>query len=84
MRMARTSTNPKSASVKASREAAGVKSTSVYLTEDERDRWERLAARLGLNKTETLRAAFDALEARGEPTPEEALRVLAKVVRGRR
>lgn len=79
--MARSTVNPRSAAVKASREAAGIKSTSVYLTEAQRKRWARLAKERAMNKTELLSAAFDALEARGEPTPEEALRVFTKLVK---
>ena len=73
--------NPKSEAVKASRKAGGFKSTSVYLSEVDRGRWARLAKQRGMAKTELLVAAFDALEARGEPTAEEALRVITRLVK---
>lgn len=67
-----------SQAVKKSRAAAGIRSTSVYLADDDKARWKALAAERGESMGETLIAALDALEAAGDPTPEQAVRILAR------
>lgn len=71
-----------SAAVRDSREAAGLKSTSIYVTAAEKALWRRLADARGESLKGALLAGLRALETDGEPTPAQALRVLARLVKG--
>lgn len=62
-------------------EAGGMRLTFT-LNPEEAVRWRRIAQRYDGQK-ETLMAAAAALEARKAPSPEEALAVIAAVVKGR-
>lgn len=68
------------ASVKASREAAGIKSTSVYVSEAEKALWKAVAAARGESLKDALVAGLRALQSGAEPTPEEALRILGRAL----
>lgn len=60
----------------------GAKSTSIYLTDAERDLWDRIATERNVTKKDALLAGLRALDrADAEPTPEQALEILARMVR---
>jgi len=73
-----------SKAVKDSRAASGIRSTSIYLSEAEHARWKAVAKARGASLKDTLIAGLDALEAAGDPTPDQALAVLQRFVRARR
>ena len=53
------------------RAGTGAKSTSVYLTDEERDLWDRVSTDLNLTKKEALVRGLRALERRNDLTPEQ-------------
>lgn len=53
------------------RAGTGAKSTSVYLSDDERALWERVSTDLNLTKKEALLKGLRALERRNDLTPEQ-------------
>lgn len=61
-----------------SRAATGAKSTSIYVLPDERELWERVAARHGLSMRDAVIAGLRALDARGAISDEELLGLIAK------
>ncbi len=69
-----------SKAVKASRAKAGVTSTSFALSAPEKAEIDGFAARVGMKRKEALLHAIRSYSER-EPTPEQALRILAAMVR---
>jgi hypothetical protein len=55
------------------RAGTGAKSTSVYLTDDEREAWERVSRDLNLSKKEALLRGLRALERGNDLTTEQVL-----------
>lgn len=52
------------ATVKKSRDKAGLKSTSVYLTDEQKARWKQVASVRGVSMADALMLGLDALEGR--------------------
>jgi len=55
------------------RAGTGAKSTSVYLTDEERETWERVSRELNLSKKEALLRGLRALERRNDLTTEQVV-----------
>lgn len=70
--------NKNSQAVAKSRASKGVVSTSVYLSKEDRDLWDRAAKQAGMSKGAVLSAALRAYVDRAEPTNAELLAILAK------
>lgn len=66
-----------------SRANTGARSTSIYVLPEERELWERVAAKHGLSMKDAVIAGLRALEARGAVSDDELLALLAKRLRRR-
>lgn len=67
-----------SKAVKASREKAGVKPTSIGLTEEQKAKWDGFAAELGVSRVAALMEAIDSYKGQHEITRERLIAELKK------
>jgi hypothetical protein len=70
-----------SEAVRASRKKAGVKPTSIGLTDEQRAKWDAFATELGLGRVAALMEAIDSYKGQGEITKERLLQELKRRLR---
>lgn len=70
-----------SKAVKASREKAGVKPTSIGLTDEQKAKWDAFAAELGVGRVAALMEAIDSFQEQGGMSNERLLAELRRRLR---